>query len=162
MAGRVEIGFSDPDNVFGDVLRFLYTGKVNISRQNAVALMATADHYMVDSLKALALTYINEMIHRDNAIDVLMQANRYSVRDVMDICVGVVARNFWRIDPERDFSGIPWEMFVKILDHPVLAIKEESTLFKAISKFIADHKDLKPEQITQLFDHLEHVIAIFK
>src|SRR4051812_22417497 len=43
-SGRVEIGFADPDNVFGDVLRFLYTGKINISKLNAVALLATADH----------------------------------------------------------------------------------------------------------------------
>ena len=154
-SGRVEIGFSDPDNVFADVLRFLYTGKVNISKKNAVALMATADHYLIESLKSVALTFINEMIHRDNAFDVLRQAVRYKVRDVMDICVGVVARNFWRIDPEREFGDVPWEAFMKILDHNVLAIKEESTLFKCICKFIADHEDkLTREQITQLFDHV--------
>ncbi len=154
-SGRVEIGFADPDDVFGDVLRFLYTGKVNISKQNAVALLATADHYLIESLKSVSLTYINEMIHRDNALEVLCQAIRYQVVDVMDICVGVVARNFWRIDQTRDLSEIPWHVFVKILEHPVLAIKEESTLFKCICKFIGDHKNkLKPAEITKLFDHV--------
>ena len=154
-SGRVEIGFADPDDVFGDVLRFLYTGKINISKQNAVALLATADHYLIESLKSVSLTYITELIHRDNALEVLTQAIRYQVSDVMDICVGVVARNFWRIDQTRDFSEIPWSVFIRILEHPVLAIKEESTLFKCILKFIADHKDrLKPAEITQLFDHV--------
>jgi hypothetical protein len=68
-SGRVEIGFADPDDVFGDVLRFLYTGKINIGKHNAVALLATADHYLIESLKSVSLTYINEMIHRDNALE---------------------------------------------------------------------------------------------
>jgi hypothetical protein len=33
-------------------------------------------------------------------------------------------------------------------------VTEESTLFKCICKFIADHKVLTPEQITRLFDHV--------
>jgi hypothetical protein len=85
----------------------------------------------------------------------LGQAIRYQVADVMEICVGVVARNFWRIDQTRDFSDIPWAVFLRILEHPVLAIKEESTLFKCICKFIADHKNrLQPAEITKLFDHV--------
>jgi hypothetical protein len=155
VSGRVEIGFADPDGVFNDVLRFLYTGKVNITRHNAVALLASADHYLIESLKSVCLTFINEMIHRDNAFSVLQQAIRYRVSDVMEICVGVVARNFWRIDATHDFSEIPWSVFISVLEHPVLAIKEESTLFKCICKFIADHKGkISPEEITKMFDHV--------
>lgn len=148
--------FADPDGVFGDVLRFLYTGKINITKNHAVALLAASDHYMIESLKGVTLTYINELINRDNAFEILKQAIRYRVTEIMDICVGVVARNFWRIDESFDFSEIPWDVFIRILEHPVLAIKEESTLFKCICKFIADHKnpELTAEQITKLFDHV--------
>ena len=146
-------------SVFVEVLHFLYTGKINIVKSKAVALLASSDHYLIDSLKNVALTFINEMIHRENAFEVLRQAIRYDVPDVKKICVGVVARNFWRIDESCDFSGIPWEVFTAILEHPVLAIKEESTLFKCICKFVADHKgsttgELTAEQITKLFDHV--------
>jgi hypothetical protein len=34
--------------------------------------------------------------------------------------VGVIARNFWRIDESCDFSAIPWDVFIRILEHPVL------------------------------------------
>lgn len=133
-SGRVELGFSDPDGVFEDVLRFLYTGKINISKTSAVALLAAADHYIIESLKSVTLTFINELINRDNAFAILKQAIRYNLSEIMDICVSVVARNFWRIDESFDFSDIPWEVFINILEHPVLAIKEESTLFKCICK----------------------------
>jgi hypothetical protein len=119
----VELGFGDPDGVFDDVLRFLYTGKINISKKHAVALLAAADHYIIESLKSVALTYINELINRDNAFEILKQSIRFQVPEIMDICVGVVARNFWRIDESCDFAEIPWSVFIRILEHNVLAIK---------------------------------------
>lgn len=44
---RISLDFPDPDCVFPDIIRYMYTGEIVISAEKAVPLLAMADHYQV-------------------------------------------------------------------------------------------------------------------
>jgi hypothetical protein len=46
-------------------------GHVHITAQNAIPLLAMADHYMIPSLKRSTSDYILKNVNRENALEIL-------------------------------------------------------------------------------------------
>lgn len=68
---------------------------------------------------------------------VLKTAIEFDQTDIRDKCVGLIARHFQAgLDDEAisldDFNWIPLRDFQAILSHPLLAVKEEYTVYRLI------------------------------
>ena len=78
---EIVLGFSDPDKVFPLILKFIYTGDLTeLSLENAVPILAMADHYLIKHLQSLCSDFIKKQINRNNTIEVIKQALDYQVQ----------------------------------------------------------------------------------
>ena len=113
-----------PSRIFDDVLRYLYTGRVEFTPRNAIPLLAGADRYQMKGLKRLSARYIAESIERDNAPSMLRRALRFDVGEIVDRCVSVIGKNFcWIFD--QDYSFVPPDLFLRIVQQGDLAVTDE-------------------------------------
>lgn len=77
LSNRVEIEDIQPD-VFGQLLRFIYTGRLSLTTMEAMAvgLYAAADKYFLDQLKAECEDHLIRRMSPENCIQLLLDADR--------------------------------------------------------------------------------------
>lgn len=151
----MELRFPDPNEVFPDVLKSMYTGVIAVTPDNVLPLLAMADHYMVKGLKSAATDYITKNTTRDNAVDILQRAVFFGVQEVMDKCINTLAKSYFNnITPETDLSFLPLAVLLRLLQHPYLAVKEEFSLYEVVCRYIAKHSELTPVDVKSLMDHI--------
>jgi speckle-type POZ protein len=77
LSNQVEIEDIHPD-VFGQLLRFIYTGRLSLTTMEAMAvgLYAAADKYFLDQLKAECEDHLIRRMSPENCIQLLLDADR--------------------------------------------------------------------------------------
>ena len=83
---EIELKFPDPINVFPLVLKFIYTGKITITHENAIPLLALADHYFIVKLKKIISEWISSIITKENAVNLILQAVKYRSIEIEQTC----------------------------------------------------------------------------
>lgn len=134
----VTLRFPDPHNVFPELLAFIYTGRVVITLDNVIPLLAMADHYLVEDLCALCDTFL-ESIQRDTAIGILKSALDFHFMEIIDKCLTVIAKNFSNIETDYDF--LPPSLFLRLLQHPYLVVRNEYALYQYVCHYVGVHAE---------------------
>ena len=144
--------FNDSEDLFPEVIKFMYTDRITITDTNAIPLLALADHYLIESLRQKASDFICEkVIHRSNVIDILKHSLDFNVQDIIDKCICIVAKNFCRFQDTTDWNFLPPDVFCRLLREEYLTIKDEYSFYLLIRSYIDFHNDeLNDEQITDL------------
>lgn len=89
---KVSITDIDPE-IFKSLLEFIYTDDVSNLEAIAEDLLEVADRYMVDSLKARCAMTLCQSLTVDNAVKLLMLAERYNVKDMLDLVSDFILTN---------------------------------------------------------------------
>ena len=144
----LKLDFGDPNDVFPQVLGYMYSGTAVINADNSIPLLAFADKLDMSDLKTRTGQYIAATIRRENCISMLKRAFEFDAKEVIDKCTTVIARNFCFL--HADFSFLPPAMYLKILQHEDLAVKNELDLFLGLDAYIRAHPDLPPAQIAEM------------
>ncbi len=142
------LDLGDPNDVFPQVLEYIYSGNIVINADNSIPLLAFADKLDMSELKTRTGQYIAATIRRENCISMLKRAFEFDAKEVMDKCTTVIARNFCFL--HADFSFLPPAIYLKILQHDDLAVKNELDLFVGLQAYLSVHKDLSPDQISEM------------
>eukprot|EP00007_Cunea_sp_BSH-02190019_P009022 CAMPEP_0174241140 /NCGR_PEP_ID=MMETSP0417-20130205/21972_1 /TAXON_ID=242541 /ORGANISM="Mayorella sp, Strain BSH-02190019" /LENGTH=828 /DNA_ID=CAMNT_0015320341 /DNA_START=117 /DNA_END=2600 /DNA_ORIENTATION=- len=143
---ELHLDLDDERNVFADVLRFMYSNEIVVSSNNSLPLLAMANCLVMDDLKRKTSEYIAANISRVNALDMLQRAFNYKSNEIINTCTSVIAKNFCYIH-NADYSFLPPETFLAILQHPQLAVREEHELYRQIERYIDKHPGLSQEHI---------------
>ena len=72
LSGKVEVKDVDPD-VFQEVLRFIYTGKTQLTAMDKIApgILAAADKYLLEDLKSWCETHLIRQMSAENCLELL-------------------------------------------------------------------------------------------
>jgi BTB/POZ domain len=81
-------------DVFEVFLRFLYSGQVEQLDEMFMDLLAAADKYDVQPLKEICVRHMAENISVDNAIELLILAERHSVESLKSLSLQFIKMNF--------------------------------------------------------------------
>jgi len=67
---RINIPDISPDN-FNELLRFIYTDRVQLTQGNAEPLLAAADKYLLPSLKSKCEEYLIKYLTTENCVEMV-------------------------------------------------------------------------------------------
>lgn len=151
----VTLKFPDPQNVFPELLAFMYTGRVAITLDNVIPLLAVADHYLVEDLMTLCDTFLASNIQRDTALIIIKSALDFHFEDIIDKCITVIAKNFNNIEIDYDF--LPPPLFLKLLQHSYLVVRNEYALYKYVCHYIQVHTEIEEDQIEDMMGTIRFV-----
>lgn len=89
------------------VLKYLYTGHVDISdQQTAYDLMVAADYFLVPSLKVLASRFIEQTICISNCIMTYYFSLKYKCVELQERSRNFVLANFIAVTESEDFLNL--------------------------------------------------------
>ncbi len=62
ITGRIDIPAGISPDIFNELLRFIYTGRVQFTKSNAEPLLAASDQYSISSLKSKCEKFFNKLV----------------------------------------------------------------------------------------------------
>ena len=97
----VHIDDMEPD-VFKEMLRYLYTGKVPQLEQMTESLFVAADRFQIQGLKFLCQQRMLSELNKENALRYLVLAHLHSFPELVERCYSVMVSNVKdiRVQPE--------------------------------------------------------------
>eukprot|EP00211_Chloroparvula_japonica_P006028 CAMPEP_0119121880 /NCGR_PEP_ID=MMETSP1310-20130426/2302_1 /TAXON_ID=464262 /ORGANISM="Genus nov. species nov., Strain RCC2339" /LENGTH=379 /DNA_ID=CAMNT_0007111461 /DNA_START=189 /DNA_END=1325 /DNA_ORIENTATION=+ len=148
----IKLNFSDPQNIFPMILRYMYGDTIDITAENVTALLAMADHYLIASLKKITTSFVQRNITKETALDMLQRAMMFGCGEqIVRVCIDVIAKYFSQLHGV-DFSFLPLDVLLAILHHQYLAIEDEHSLYRTICNYIErTQQPLKQEDVEELF-----------
>lgn len=115
-----------PNEIFEEILKYMYTGKIVLTPNRACSLLSLALFLEMPLLKNNITTYLSHVIEKKNALDFLRPAICFGLQDVIQICQKIIAKNFkYFCSSGTTFHSFPKSVLYGIFHHPDLAAKSE-------------------------------------
>jgi speckle-type POZ protein len=126
---QIEIEDIKPE-VFEQLLRFIYTGKVPLEKLKTMAagLFIAADKYLLDGLKKESENYLLRHMSPDNCIELLLNSNLLNSAELLK----KEAVKFFRLHQDDVVATGHWEMVKK--DNPALLCDIQEFVFSQSKK----------------------------
>ena len=140
-----------------EVLDYLYTGHVEISKENAFELFAQADYFLIPSLKALSSKFILQTLDLSNCIMAYYFATKYQWEELQNGARDFILANFVAVAGTDDFLNLSSKDIEEWISSDKIVVKEEEEVFQVIVKWMenGNKKDLDFLQL------LRHVRCIY-
>ena len=99
---KVEVVDIDADT-FGDMLIFMYSGKVENLKTNAENLMMAGDKYDLQELKQMAEESLSLNLGVDNVLDVLVTAYLLDATNLKTLAMKFIGENAKKVSAQKDW-----------------------------------------------------------
>ena len=141
-------------SVMEEVLKYIYTGNVAITKDTAHDLVAAADYLLLPGLKTLACDVLEENITIENCIFNYYFADKYQCLELMRETRGFINLNFSSVMKTDDFLKLDFAQVMKWVSSDDVTVISEEEIFKGIVKWVS-HK--KSERESNFFELLSQV-----
>eukprot|EP01133_Synstelium_polycarpum_P015822 gene15822-18802_t len=162
---QIELRQPDPYGVFPAVLAFMYDGRVQLSPENVIAVLAMADHYLIKALHTLCLSYLDTNLHRENVLTILRTSIDFHFDTLVDKCISILAKNFPYVcesgaceqSPGSCFTFLPPNTFLDLLKHQYLVVKNEYALYLIVTSFIRANLQVDSDATAELMSQIRYI-----
>lgn len=159
----------DPEceTVFEIFLRYLYTGKIVLSKVNVMPLLILADKYNVSTLSESCLNYMRTnccLETVENMIPWLQYAIMCGYREIEDTCFQCISNNFSLIFDTDEFLSLNKETLEKFLRNSELVVNSEIVLYWHLYKWVLKNasEDSMEEMFLSLARHVRFPMIPFE
>ena len=140
-----------------EVLDYLYTGHVEISKENAFELFAQADYFLIPSLKALSSKFILQTLDLSNCIMAYYFAIKYQWEELQNGARDFILANFVAVAGTEDFLNLSSKEMEEWISSDKIIISEEEEVFQVIVKW----KENGNKEDVDFLQLLRHVRCIY-
>ncbi|KAK6617539.1 hypothetical protein RUM44_005127 [Polyplax serrata] len=136
--------------IFGDFLKYFYTGQIRINLQSVMPVLLLADKYNVKDLVKLCVDYMCSHIAQAAENNSLISWLQYT-HHCGHKTVAKASRNFvkWNLDvvaKTQDFGNFEPNVFVNLLQETDLVVYNEMRLYEYVVKWLNYQKEKFPEE----------------
>ena len=142
-----------PRNVMEEILVYLYTGYIEVTKENAYQLFAQADYFLIESLRALSSKIIFQTVDISNCIMAYYFAIKYQWEDLENEARHLILANFVEVAGTEDFLNLSSKEIEEWISSDKIAIKEEEEVFQVIVKWMEKRNREDPDFL-QLLRHV--------
>ncbi|XP_078352142.1 kelch-like protein 7 [Oculina patagonica] len=144
-------------DVMEEVLKYLYTGRVDISETNACDLMAVADYFLLPTLKDLCGNVIAQALSFSSCITAYYLAERYRCKDLQNKARDFILENFVAVAETKEFLNLSSTQVEEWISSDEIIVKGEEDVFEVVVKWVAGNKRRK----RSVFDLFRHIRLIY-
>ena len=137
-----------------EVLKYLYTGHVDINEHNAFDLLEIADFLIVQSLKELSSKFILQNLTSSNCIMAYYCAMRFQCPELEKKAKNYACANFMDVTQSDDFLNLSTTQVEEWISSDDIIIKGEEAVFQVIVKWTERDEARKHHGFLQLFHHI--------
>ena len=114
-----------------EMLRYLYSGEVELNESNVMQVLYVAKKYILPSLADKCIEFLYRNLDPANALSVLSHALQYDEKSLVDRCWEVIDRETEEVVKSEGFGTIERSLLEAIVKRDSLTIREVE-LFKAV------------------------------
>ena len=114
-----------------EMLRYMYSGKVELNENNVMQVLYVAKKYILPSLADECVRFLQENLKTGNAFCVLSHAQQYEENVLVDQCWEVIDRETEEVLKSEAFATIERSLLEAVVKRDTLTIREVE-LFKAV------------------------------
>ena len=157
--------------VFGDFLRYLYTGAIHLSHLNVLPVLMLADKYSVNDLREVCVNYmcshVVSIVHYNHAVSWLQYADLCNHPRLAECCQHFILCNFNKVMSSSDFLLMERDTLEEFLARSDLVVPDEFTLYKGICHWLRHQEtrmdtsmlDFK-DMVLQLLSHIRYPMML--
>jgi len=143
-------------SVMEEVLEYLYTGHADINQQNAYHLMATADYFLLPSLKALSGKVIQQTLSFSNCIMAYFSAVKYRCEELQKAAREFIQSNFVAVAKTEDFLNLSSKEVEEWISSDEIVVKGEGKVYEVVMKWI-ERSESRKQCLPDLFRHIRFI-----
>ncbi|XP_068729478.1 kelch-like protein 3 [Montipora capricornis] len=141
-------------SVMEEVFKYMYTGNVAVTKENAHDLVAVADYLLLPGLKTLASNVLEENIIIENCIFNYYFAEKYQCLELMAESCGFINSNFSSVMKTDDFLKLDIVQVMKWVSSDDVTVASEEEIFKGIVKWVTHKKSERESNFAELFSQV--------
>ncbi|KAI8515022.1 Kelch repeat and BTB [Branchiostoma belcheri] len=122
------------------LVRYVYTGQVELSETNVQELMSAANMFQILDLFQACATYMQSKVDKTNCLGVYFFAQAIDHEDLMYAARDVLNINFASVSRTEEFLQLSWQQVVDIISSDKLSVKSEDQLCKAVLQWLHHHQ----------------------
>ncbi|XP_071444543.1 galectin-3-binding protein isoform X1 [Hetaerina americana] len=126
--------------VFGNFLKYFYTGQIHINHTIVTPILSLADKYNIKDLVKLCVKYMCSHIAHAATHNQLISWLQYTMAcghsKVANACKNFVTWNFEKVAEKSDFKNLEPEVLILFLQHNDLIVHNEMSLYKCVVRWL--------------------------
>ena len=146
------------ESILGVILKFIYTGSIEVNRKNAKNLIIAADYLLLESLKVIAGRFLEKQMSNYNCISTFHFAERYRCDELVLRSTKFIQDNFTSVAKSDEFLNLEAEEVEKWISGENILVAAEEDVFRIILKWIEQNKGERKDKFEQLFRHIRLVM----
>ncbi|XP_068729483.1 kelch-like protein 12 isoform X2 [Montipora capricornis] len=141
-------------SVMEEVLKYIYTGNVAVTKETAYDLVAAADYLLLPGLKTLACDVLEENITIENCIFNYYFADKYQCLELMGESCEFINSNFSSVMKTDDFLKLDIAQVMKWVSSDDVTVTSEEEIFKGIVKWVTHKKCERESNFAELLSQV--------
>ena len=146
------------ESILGVIVKFIYTGSIEVNRKNAKNLIIAADYLLLESLKVIAGRFLEKQMSNYNCISTFHFAERYRCDELVLRSTKFIQDNFTSVAKSDEFLNLEAEEVEKWISSENILVAAEEDVFRIILKWIEQNKGERKDKFEQLFRHIRLVM----
>ena len=144
-------------SVMEDVLQYVYTGNVSVTKESAYNLIATADYLLLPGLKTMVGRFLMTNLTTENCIFSYYFADKYQCVELREEAREVINSNFTAVVQTDDFLNLDIEQVMEWVSSDDVTVNAEEEVFKGIVKWVSHSKSEREVDFPGLLDQVRLV-----
>ncbi|XP_077987490.1 kelch-like protein 24 [Glandiceps talaboti] len=152
----VVINAIEPDTM-ERILRFIYTGRVRITRGNALVLIQAAGLFQIETLMEACASFLQGELEPGNCIGIYLLAlmSVYTCQTLTQVARNFILKNFTDVSSGPEFIQLPLEQLKDILNDKELVFLRGTHLIGAVTRWLNADIECRKRNTKELSDILE-------
>ena len=146
-------------SVMEDVLQFVYTGNVSVTKENAYNLMATADYLLLPGLKTMVGKYLIQMLTTENCVYHYYLADKYQCIHLKEKAREMINSDFSAVVETDDFLSLGIMQVMEWVSSDDITVIAEEEVFKGIVKWVSHNRSEREVEFPGLL-HQVRLVSI--
>ena len=146
------------ESILGVIVKFIYTGSIEVNRKNAKNLIIAADYLLLESLKVIAGRFLEKQMSNYNCISTLHFAEKYQCQELVLRSTNFIQDNFTSVAMSDEFLNLDSEEVEKWISSENILVGAEEDVFRIIVNWVEQNKGERKEKFEQLFRHVRLVM----
>ena len=146
------------ESILGVIVKFIYTGSIEVNRKNAKNLIIAADYLLLESLKVIAGRFLEKQMSNDNGISTFHFAEKYRCQELVLRSTKFIQDNFTSVANSDEFLNLDAEEVEKWISSENILVAAEEDVFRIIVNWVEQNKGERKDKFEQLFRHVRLVM----
>ena len=146
------------ESILGVIVKFIYTGSIEVNRKNAKNLIIAADYLLLESLKVIAGRFLEKQMSKYNCISTLHFAEKYRCQELVLRSTNFIQDNFTSVAMSDEFLNLDAEEVEKWISSENILVAAEEDVFRIIVNWVEQNKGERKDKFEQLFRHVRLVM----